>query len=63
MERKIYTTPRTKLFSVELEGTFAGSIVQGDNTGVNTSGHEIGATIDMGEDTWNNGEWTEATEE
>lgn len=25
MERKIYTTPRTKLFSVELEGTFASS--------------------------------------
>lgn len=25
MERKFYKTPRTKLFSVELEGTFAGS--------------------------------------
>lgn len=42
MERKIYTTPRTKLFSVELEGTFAGSVVKEDpQSTVETTGHEI----------------------
>lgn len=42
MERKIYATPRTKLFSVELEGTFAGSVVKEDpQSTVETTGHEI----------------------
>lgn len=59
MERKIYTTPRTKLFSVELEGTFAGSVVQEDTkSGVTTSGHEVN-NIDFSGESWNDGAWTE----
>lgn len=59
MERKIYTTPRTKLFSVELEGTFAGSVVQEDpQSGVTTSGHEVN-NIDFSDQSWNDGAWTE----
>lgn len=60
MERKIYATPRTKLFSVELEGTFAGSVVKEDpQSGVTTSGQAIGidkAFGESGDDAWNNGE-------
>lgn len=59
MERKIYTTPRTKLFSVELEGTFAGSVVKEDpQSGVTTSGHEVN-NIDFSGESWNDGAWTE----
>ena len=59
MERKIYATPRTKLFSVELEGTFAGSVVQEDpQSGVTTSGHEVN-NIDFSGESWNDGAWTE----
>ncbi|MBO5351503.1 MAG: hypothetical protein J6A66_07865 [Alistipes sp.] len=59
MERKIYTTPRTKLFSVELEGTFAGSVVQENpQSGVTTSGHEVN-NIDFSGESWNDGAWTE----
>ena len=36
MGRKIYTTPRTELFRVELEGTFASSVnVQNPNDEAN----------------------------
>lgn len=62
MERKIYTTPRTKLFSVELEGTFASSatgtkIANGE---ISTTGHQlndINGDDFTGEGQWNNGEW------
>lgn len=60
MERKIYTTPRTKLFSVELEGTFAGSVVDNKSDQVETTGHElneINGDSFTGEGQWNNGEW------
>lgn len=60
MERKIYTTPRTKLFSVELEGTFASSVVDNQSDQVKTTGHqlnEINGDIFTGEGQWNNGEW------
>lgn len=60
MERKIYTTPRTKLFSVELEGTFAGSVVNNTDDDVKTTGHElneINGDSFTGEGQWNDGDW------
>lgn len=62
MERKIYTTPRTKLFSVELEGTFAGSIVKEDPesqvTITDQAVNEInGDDFTTGDNAWNNGKW------
>lgn len=60
MERKIYTTPRTKLFSVELEGTFAGSAtgteVDPMNSGVTSTGQQT-TEIDFSGEDWNNGSW------
>ncbi len=60
MERKIYTTPRTKLFSVELEGTFAssatGTEVDAANSGVTSTGQET-TEIDFSNEDWNNGSW------
>lgn len=67
MKRKIYTTPRTELFRVELEGTFASSATGRDVTtgSVTTTGHELN-TIEggtYGEDgsfsaaDWNDGVW------
>ena len=62
MERKIYTTPRTKLFSVELEGTFASSIVQNqDDAAVTSTGHELNEINGFDENgnaaSWNDGKW------
>ena len=58
MGRKIYKVPTTELFRVELEGTFASSVVQEDpKSGVTTSGHGIGEDINLSEQEWNNGEW------
>ena len=58
MGRKIYKVPTTELFRVELEGTFASSVVQEDTkSGVTTSGHGIGEDINLSEQEWNNGEW------
>lgn len=59
MKRKIYTVPCTELFRVEVEGTFAGSVVQEDpRSGVTTSGHEVN-NIDFSGESWNDGAWTE----
>ena len=60
MERKIYTTPRTKLFSVELEDTFASSVVDNKSDQVETTGHElneINGDSFTGEGQWNDGDW------
>ena len=58
MGRKIYKVPTTELFRVELEGTFASSIVQNqDDAAVTSTGHEIGEDINLSEQEWNNGEW------
>ena len=44
---------------VAVEGSFASSVVQENpQSGVNTSGHEIGGDVDMGQEDWNNGEWS-----
>lgn len=62
MKRKIYTTPRTELFRVELEGTFASSATGTEvaNGEISTTGHqliEINGDDFTGEGQWNNGEW------
>lgn len=57
MERKIYTTPRTKLFSVELEGTFAGSIVKEDPESQVTITDQEVTDFDASGETWNDGDW------
>lgn len=57
MERKIYTTPRTKLFSVELEGTFAGSIVKEDPESQVTITDQEVTDFDASNETWNDGDW------
>lgn len=41
MKRKFYISPKTEFFRVELEDTFAGSVVQGDKSGVTSTGQEI----------------------
>ena len=52
MKRTVYEAPVTELFQVELEGGFmAASIVENDNqSSVESTGHEIGETIDAKED-------------
>lgn len=59
MERKIYTTPRTKLFSVELEGTFAGSaeVQNPDNTNGRIDGQDVNADFGDFDNTFGNSEW------
>lgn len=57
MGRKVYTTPMTNLYQVELEGAFASSIVDEKNTGVTSTGHEL-EEIDLSSGfEWNNGSW------
>ena len=62
MKRTVYEAPVTERFQVELEGTFCASIVQGQNSNVQTTGHElndIDASVyeyDTGK-TWNDIEW------
>lgn len=57
MGRKVYTTPMTNLYQVELEGAFASSIVGEKNTGVRSTGHET-AEIDLSKGfEWNNASW------
>ena len=59
MGRKLYKAPTTELFRVELEGTFASSIVQNqDDAAVTSTGHELNV-INGSEFTtdWNDGTW------
>lgn len=57
MGRKVYTTPMTNLYQVELEGAFASSIVNEKDTDVTSTGHEL-EEIDLSKDfEWNNGSW------
>ena len=59
MGRKIYKVPTTELFRVELEGTFASSIVQADPESQVTIGAQEVNTIngDNFTSSWNDGEW------
>ena len=61
MGRKIYKVPTTELFRVELEGTFASSIVQNqDDAAVTSTGHElneINGNDFTGEGGWNDSTW------
>lgn len=61
MKRSVYEAPVTCRFQIELEGVFmSGSIVQGDNSEVQTTGHELNE-IDLSkteDHTWNDyGGW------
>lgn len=62
MGRKVYTTPMTNLYQVELEGAFASSIVGEKNPGVRSTGHET-AEIDLSSGfEWNDGGWDDKLE-
>lgn len=54
MKKKIYEAPRTVLYSVEIEGSFASSIVHSDTSGVTSTGQELNE-IDASEFEWNDG--------
>lgn len=42
MKRRVYEAPMTEHFQIELEGAFmSGSIVKGDSSQVETTGHEL----------------------
>lgn len=42
MKRSVYMAPTTERFQIELEGAFmSGSIVKGQSSGVETTGHEL----------------------
>ena len=57
MKITVYEAPGTERFQVELEGAFmSGSIVKGQSSGVETTGHELNE-IDVTEHTWNDGQW------
>ena len=61
MKRTVYEAPRTEHFHIELEGAFmSGSIVKGQSSGVETTGHEL-KEIDLSnteDHTWNDyGGW------
>ena len=57
MGRKVYTTPMTNLYQVELEGAFASSIVNKEDSEVRSTGHEIEDDIPLDTFEWNNGSW------
>lgn len=60
MKRAVYEAPVTELFQIELEGAFmSGSIVKGQSSGVETTGHELNEIDLTKEDhTWNDyGGW------
>lgn len=54
MKKKIYEAPRTVLYSVEIEGSFASSIVHSNTSGVTSTGQELNE-IDASEFEWNDG--------
>ena len=61
MKRTVYEAPQTEHFHIELEGAFmSGSIVKGQSSGVETTGHELNE-IDLSkteDHTWNDyGGW------
>lgn len=61
MKKKIYEAPRTVLYSVEIEGSFASSIVHSNTSGVTSTGQELnvyeGFDTNGKEATWNDAEW------
>ena len=53
MKRSVYVAPTTERFQIELEGAFmSGSIVKGQSSGVETTGHEINE-VDVTHHDWN----------
>ena len=59
MGRKIYKVPTTELFRVELEGTFASSVVDNKSDQVETTGHEL--NVINGDDFTGEGDWNDST--
>lgn len=62
MKRSVYEAPVTDRFQIELEGVFmSGSIVQGNNSEVQTTGHELNdidaSNYDNNGASWNDVEW------
>ena len=62
MKRSVYEAPVTDRFQIELEGVFmSGSIVQGDKSEVQTTGHELNdidaSNYDNNGASWNDVEW------
>ena len=62
MKRSVYEAPVTDRFQIELEGVFmSGSIVQGKNSEVQTTGHELNdidaSNYDNNGASWNDVEW------
>ena len=62
MGRKVYTTPMTNLYQVELEGAFASSIVDEKNTGVRSTGQEPADSDLSSGFEWNDGGWDDKLE-
>lgn len=53
MKRIVYEAPRTVCFQVELEGTLmSASIVENQNSSVQTTGHELNE-VDVSAHDWN----------
>lgn len=57
MGRKIYKVPTTELFRVELEGTFASSVVQEKPESQVTITDQAVTDFDASNETWNDGAW------
>lgn len=58
MKRTVYVAPTTERFQVELEGELmSASIVKGDTSGVETTGHELNE-VNVTDHSWNtDGGW------
>jgi hypothetical protein len=53
MKRSVYEAPRTDCFQIEIEGAFmSASIVKGNSSDVETTGHEINE-VDVTYHDWN----------
>ena len=61
MKKKIYEAPRTVLYSVEIEGSFASSIVHSNTSEVTSTGQALnvheGFDTDGNAATWNDAIW------
>lgn len=57
MKKNVYEAPVTERFLVEIEGVIcSASIVNGNTSGVETTGHEL-KEVDVTDHDWNDGGW------
>lgn len=62
MKKKIYEAPRTVLYSVEIEGSFASSIVHSNTSEVTSTGQEL-KVIDATSNGWaEEGAWNDGNQ-